>query len=67
MPNVVKVTLNGTSLIDISDSTITPTRVQSTYVGYEGDGDRITGTAVNAQAYVTGTTLYITDGFPITV
>ena len=65
--DVVKVTLNDETLIDISDSTITPTRVLNSYIGYEGDGDRIVGTAVSATATVTGTTLYLTDGFPVGV
>ena len=67
MAGVVKVTLNGVSLIDIRDSTITPPRVLSSYVGYESDGDRITGTAVTATATVSGTTLTLTDGFPVEV
>ena len=44
MADVVKVTLNNDTLIDISDSTITPETVLQSYVGYEGDGDRLIGT-----------------------
>ena len=65
--DVVKVTLNDETLIDISDSTIAPSRVLSSYIGYEGDGDRIVGTAVTATATVSGTTLTLTNGFPIEV
>ena len=45
MAGVVKVTLNNTTLIDHSDSTLAPDKVLQGYVGYEGDGDRIVGTA----------------------
>ncbi len=44
MADVVKVTLNGTTLIDHSDATVAPDKVLSSYVGYEGDGDRFVGT-----------------------
>ena len=44
MPDVVKVTLNGNTLIDISDSTVQADKVLSSYIGYEGDGDRFVGT-----------------------
>ena len=44
MAGTVKVTLNGTTLIDHSDATVAPDKVLSSYVAYEGDGDRITGT-----------------------
>ena len=43
MPDVVKVTLNGDTLIDISDSTTDASKTLSPYVGYEGDGDRFVG------------------------
>ena len=45
MSGTVKVTLNGTTLIDHSDATVEPDKVLSSYVAYEGDGDRIVGTA----------------------
>lgn len=45
MPDVVKVTLNNETLIDISDSTVEANKVLNGYVGYEGDGDRFVGTA----------------------
>ena len=44
MAGVVKVTLNGTTLIDISDSTIDPSKILISNIGYEGDGDRVVGT-----------------------
>lgn len=50
MADVVKVTLNGTTLIDHSDATVEPDKVLSSYVGYEGDGDRFTGTYVAPSA-----------------
>lgn len=46
MAGTVKVTLNGTTLIDHSDATVAPDKVLSSYVAYEGDGDRITGNYV---------------------
>ena len=45
MPDVVKVTWNGVTVIDHSDSTVEADKVLEDYIAYEGDGDRIVGAA----------------------
>lgn len=60
MPDVVKVTLNNETLIDISDSTVDSSKVLSSYVGYEGDGDRFVG-AYTPPASVTVEPLSVTS------
>lgn len=51
MPNVVKVTLNGRTLIDHSDSTAEAGNMLLNTVAYEGDGDRVTGSVTIPDVY----------------
>lgn len=60
---------DGTSLIDISDSTVTADKILQGYTAYGADGQKLTGTAtgsggvtVTDVANTTGTTCVITTG-----
>lgn len=52
---------------DITDTTATASDVSSGKYFYNSSGVRTAGTAVQATATVSGTTLTLTDGFPISV
>jgi len=52
---------------DVTDTTATASNVARGKVFYASDGTLTSGLAVSATATVTGTTLYLTDGFPIGV
>lgn len=66
-PYVNKVVYDGTTLIDITDSTATASNVASGYYFYLATGEKIQGTASPATATVTGELLTLTDGFPVSV
>lgn len=66
-PYVNKVVYDGTTLIDITDSTATAPNVASGYYFYLATGEKKQGTASLATATVSGTVLYLTDGFPVSV
>lgn len=66
-PYVNKVVYDGTTLIDITDSTATASNVASGYYFYLATGEKKQGTASLATATVTGTLLTLTDGFPVSV
>jgi len=52
---------------DVTDTTAVASNVESGIYFYTSNGTLTLGTAVRATATVTGTTLYLTDGFPIGV
>jgi uncharacterized membrane protein len=52
---------------DVTDTTATASNVARGKVFYASNGTLTSGLAVSATATVTGTTLYLTDGFPIGV
>lgn len=49
-----KIILNGTTLMDVTDNTVTAARLQSGYTGTGADGNPVNGTLVFA-TYYTGT------------
>lgn len=53
--------------VDVSDTTATADKVLSGYYFYNSSAVRTQGTAVMATATVSGTTLTLTNGFPVSV
>lgn len=53
--------------MDVTDTTADATKVNAGYYFYTSSGVKTEGSAVNATATVSGTTLTLTDGFPVSV
>lgn len=62
-----KVIYGNTTLIDLTSDTVTASDVSNGITFHLADGSIDTGTAVQATATVSGTTLTLTDGFPVSV
>lgn len=65
--NVNKVVYGGTTLIDLTGDDVQRDNVLSGKKFHLKSGQQTTGTALLATATVSGATLTLTDGFPVTV
>lgn len=63
--NVNKVVYDGTTLIDLTQDDVVRSNVLNGKYFHLPDGTRTTGTATTATATVSGTTLTLTNGFPV--
>ena len=52
---------------DVTDTTADAAKVNAGYYFYTSSGVKTEGSAVNATATVSGTTLTLTNGFPVSV
>lgn len=66
-PYINKVEFDGTTLIDLTSDTVIASKVLYGESFHMATGQKTTGTAVLASAHVSSTTLYLTDGFPVSV
>ena len=66
-PYVNKVDFAGSTLIDLTSDTVDASKVLYGESFHMASGMKTTGTAVLATASVSSTTLYLTNGFPVSV
>lgn len=66
-PYVNKVVYDGVTLINLMDDVVTTSDVRLNVSFHLPNGAPATGSAPTATATVSGTTLYLTDGFPVEV
>lgn len=64
-PYVNKVTYDGSDLIDLTQDTVSQSDVLLGIYFHLPTGERVQGSVSLATATVTGTTLYLTNGFPV--